>query len=196
MASLHHPNIVQIYDYGQIDDAYLVSMELIEGTDLRRYVRSRGILDAESTVKIAHNVALGLGEAHRRSIVHRNVKPQNILLGRDGSIKLTDFSLAHRSVVLYTSPEQAQGEIVTPASDIYAMGIVMYEMLTGHPPFDGDSPVAIAMQHIQVVPTPPSLINPNIPVPLEEIIMRCLEKASEMRFRDGSQLARALESLV
>jgi serine/threonine protein kinase len=196
MSLWHHPNIIQVYDYGQIDDTYFIIMELIEGIDLRRYLRSRGILDAESAVKIAQNVALGLGAAHCRSIVHRNVKPQNILLGRDSSIKLTDFSLAHRSVFLYISPEQAQGEIVTPASDIYAMGIVMYEMLTGHPPFDGDSPVRVAMQHIQDVAKPPSQFNPNIPTALEEIIMRCLEKAPEMRFRDGSQLARALESLI
>src|SRR5437016_3656395 len=98
--------------------------------------------------------------------------------------------------VQYYAPEQAQGEIVSPAADVYALGIVMYEMVTGHPPFDGDSPVAVAMQHIQDVPTPPSHLNPNLPPALEEIILRCLEKVPEMRFRDGSQLARALESLA
>jgi eukaryotic-like serine/threonine-protein kinase len=143
--------------------------------------------------------------------VHRDVKPQNVLVGRDGSIKLTDFGIASvykdinaerltttgmtRGTVQYYAPEQAQGEIVSPAADVYALGIVMYEMLTGHPPFDGDSPVAVAMQHIQDPPTPPSQLNPTIPPALEDIILRCLEKAPEMRFRDGSQLARALESL-
>src|SRR5215468_2607906 len=210
-SALQHPNIVQVYDYGQSDGNYYIVMELVEGTDLRRYLRSRGILDIDRAIIIAHDIALGLGAAHRRGIVHRDVKPQNILVGRDGSIKLTDFGIASvykdinaerltttgmtLGTVQYYAPEQAQGEIVTPAADVYALGIVMYEMLTGHPPFDGDSPVAVAMQHIQDPPTPPSQLNPSIPPALEEIIMRCLEKVPKMRFRDGSQLARALETL-
>src|SRR5205807_403241 len=131
-SALQHPNIVQVFDYGQTDGNYYIVMELVEGTDLRRYLRPRGILDVEKTIIIAHDVALGL---------------------------------------------------------------VMYEMLTGHTPFDGDTPVAVAMQHIQDIPTPPSQFNPNIPPVLEDIILRCLEKVPEMRYRDGSQLARALESL-
>src|SRR6059058_663675 len=211
-SALQHPNIVQVFDYGQTDGNYYIVMELVEGTDLRRYLRSRGVLAVDRAIIIAHDVALGLGAAHRRGIVHRDVKPQNVLVGRDGSIKLTDFGIASvykdinaerltttgmtLGTVQYYAPEQAQGEIVSPAADVYALGIVMYEMLTGHPPFDGDSPVAVAMQHIQDVPTPPSHINPNISPALEEIILRCLEKVPEMRFRDGSQLARALESLA
>src|SRR5438309_859360 len=211
-SALQHPNIVQVYDYGQTDGNYFIVMELIEGTDLRRYLRSRGVLDVDRAIIIAHDVALGLGAAHRRDIVHRDVKPQNVLVGRGGSIKLTDFGIASvykdinaerltttgmtLGTVQYYAPEQAQGEIVSPAADVYALGIVMYEMVTGHPPFDGDSPVAVAMQHIQDVPTPPSHLNPNLSPALEEIILRCLEKVPEMRFRDGSQLARALESLA
>jgi serine/threonine-protein kinase len=210
-SSLQHPNIVQVYDYGQSDGSYFIVMELIEGTDLRRYLRSRGVLAIDRAIIIAHDVALGLGAAHRRAIVHRDVKPQNILVGRDGSIKLTDFGIASvykdinaerltttgmtLGTVQYYAPEQAQGEIVSPAADVYALGIVMYEMLTGRTPFDGDTPVAVAMQHIQDTPTPPTQLNPNIPPALEEIIMRCLEKVPEMRFRDGSVLARALEML-
>jgi serine/threonine-protein kinase len=210
-SSLQHPNIVQVYDYGQSDGNYFIVMELIEGTDLRRYLRSRGVLAIDRAIIIAHDVALGLGAAHRRSIVHRDVKPQNVLVGRDGSIKLTDFGIASvykdinderltttgmtLGTVQYYAPEQAQGEIVSPAADVYALGIVMYEMLTGRTPFDGDTPVAVAMQHIQDIPIPPSQINPSIPPALEEIIMRCLEKVPEMRFRDGSTLARALELL-
>src|SRR5947199_7477986 len=210
-SSLQHPNIVQVYDYGQSDGNYFIVMELIEGTDLRRYLRSRGVLAVDRAIIIAHDVALGLGAAHRRGIVHRDVKPQNVLVGRDGSIKLTDFGIASvykdinaerltttgmtLGTVQYYAPEQAQGEIVSPAADVYALGIVLYEMLTGRTPFDGDTPVAVAMQHIQDVPMPPSQFNPNIPPALANIIMRCLEKVPEMRFRDGSTLARALETL-
>jgi serine/threonine protein kinase len=210
-SSLQHPNIVQVYDYGQSAGNYFIVMEYIEGTDLRRYLRSRGVLAVDRAVIIAHDVALGLGAAHRRQIVHRDVKPQNILVGRDGSIKLTDFGIASvykdinderltttgmtLGTVQYYAPEQAQGEIVNPAADVYALGIVMYEMLAGRTPFDGDTPVAVAMQHIQDIPTPLSQLNPNIPPALENIIMRCLEKIPEMRYRDGSSLARALELL-
>lgn len=210
-SALQHPNIVQVYDYGQTDGNYFIVMELVEGTDLRRYLRSRGVLDIDRAIIIAHDVALGLGAAHRRSIVHRDVKPQNVLVGKGGAIKLTDFGIASvykdinaerltttgmtLGTVQYYAPEQAQGEIVSPAADVYALGIVMYEMLTGRTPFDGDTPVAVAMQHIQDPPVPPSELNPGIPQAVEDIILRCLEKIPEMRFRDGSQLARALESL-
>src|SRR6266700_5383603 len=210
-SALQHPNIVQVYDYGQTNGNYFIVMELVEGTDLRRYLRSRGVLDIDRAVIIAHDVALSLGAAHRRGIVHRDVKPQNILVGRDGSIKLTDFGIASvykdinaerltttgmtLGTVQYYAPEQAQGEIVNPAADVYALGIVMYEMLTGRTPFDGDSPVAVAMQHIQDAPIPPSQFNPTIPATLEEVILHCLEKMPETRFRDGSELARALEAV-
>jgi eukaryotic-like serine/threonine-protein kinase len=209
--TLQHPNIVQVYDYGQSNGDYFIVMELVEGTDLRRYLRSRGILDVDRVVIIAHDVALGLGAAHRRNIVHRDVKPQNILVGRKGAIKLTNFCIATvyedinaerlrttgttLGTVQYYAPEQAQGEIISPTADVYALGIVMYEILTGRPPFDGDTPVAVAMQHIQDAPVPPSQYNSSILPALEEIILRCLEKVPEMRFRDGSQLARALEKL-
>src|SRR6266436_7114965 len=188
-------------------------MELVEGTDLRRYLHfKKGVLDTDRSVIIAHDVAMGLGAAHRRGIVHRDVKPQNILVGHDGSIKLTDFGIVSvykdidperltttgmtLGTVQYYAPEQAQGEIVSPAADVYALGIVMYEMVTGRTPFDGENAVAVAMQHIQDAPTPPSHLNPNLPPALEEIILRCLEKVPEMRFRDGSQLAHALELLA
>jgi predicted Ser/Thr protein kinase len=210
-SALQHPNIVQVYDYGQSDGNYFIVMELIEGTDLRRYLRSRGVLTVDRAVIVALDIAQGLGAAHRHQIVHRDVKPQNIMVGRDGSIKLTDFGIASvykdinaerltttgmtLGTVQYYAPEQAQGEIVNPAADVYALGIVMYEMLTGRTPFDGDTPVAVAMQHIQDAPVPPSQLNPNIPPALEEIILCCLEKIPEMRYRDGNTLARALEGL-
>jgi eukaryotic-like serine/threonine-protein kinase len=211
LSVLQHPNIEQYWDHGQTGSNYFIVIELVEGTDLRRYLHSRGILDSDRAIIIAHDVALGLGAAHRRGIVHRDVKPQNVLLGRDESIKLTNFGIASvykdinaelltttgmtLGTVQYYAPEQAHGEIVTPAVDVYALGMVMYEMLTGHTPFDGVNAVAVAMQHIQDAPRPPRYINPAIPQPLEAMILRCLEKVPEMRFRDGSELARALESL-
>ncbi len=210
-SALKHPNIVRVYDYGQTNGNYYIVMELVEGTDLRSYLSSRDVLDVDRAIIIAHDIALGLGAAHRRSIVHRDVKPQNVLIGIDGSIKLTDFGIvslykdanAERlttsgmtlGTVQYFAPEQAQGEIVSPAADVYALGIVMYEMLTNHLPFDGNSAVVVAMQHIQDQPEPPGQFNPNIPVVLEEIILRCIEKAPGARFSDGSHLARALEKL-
>jgi eukaryotic-like serine/threonine-protein kinase len=212
MASLHHPNLVQVYDDGQTDGTYFMVMELVEGPNLRDYLRSCGVLDVDQAISIAHDVALGLGMAHRRGIVHRNVKPRSVLVGRDGSIKLTGFSIAMvvkdidtewptttgmtlGAVLQYYAPERAQGEIGSPAVDVYALGNVMYEMLTGRAPFDGDTPVAVAMQHIQDPPIPPSQYNPAIPIALQGLILRCLEKVAQMRFSDGSQLARALESL-
>ena len=192
-SALQHPNIVKVFDYGQSDGKNFIVMELVEGTDLRRYLRSRGVLDVDRAVIIAHDISLGLGAVHRRGTVHRGVKPQNILVGHNGSIKLTDFSIGLVDIQYYT-PEQAKGEIGTPAADVYALGIVMYEMLTGRTPFDGNSPVEVAMQHIQEAPVPPGQLNPGIPPALEEIILRCLEKAPEVRWRDGSQLACALET--
>ncbi len=209
-SALQHPNIVKVYDFGQTDGNYYIVMELVEGTDLRSYLCSHGgVLDVDRAIIVAHDVALGLGAAHRRAIVHRDVKPQNVLISIDGSIKLTDFGIvsdykdmnAERfttsgmtlGTVQYFAPEQAQGKIVSPAADVYALGIVMYEMLTGHTPFDGNTPVVVAMQHVQDQPDPPGQFNPSIPAALEEIILCCLEKMPDMRFPDGSQLARALE---
>ena len=197
--TLQHPNIVQVYDYGQSDSMYYIIMELVEGTDLRRYLRFHGILSAERASIIAHDVALGLGAAHRRDIVNRYVKPQTILIARDDTIKLTNFHIATDMTygrVQYYAPEQAQGEVITPAVDVYALGIVMYEMLTRRAVFDGDTPVAVAMQHVHEVPTPPSQYNPNIPPALEAIVLRCLEKVPERRYQNGTALAQALEAFM
>jgi serine/threonine protein kinase len=208
---LQHPNIVQVYNYGQWEGNYFIVMEFVEGTDLRRYLRPRGILDVARAVSIAHDIALGLGAAHRHNVVHRNLGLLNILMGDNGTVKLTGFSNTsvyndindeHPTTtdmtfgtVQYYAPEQAPGQVVSPAADVYALGMVMYEMLTGHPPFEGETPVALAMQHIQESPRPPSELNPHIPPELEAIILRCLEKEPGRRYPDGSTLARALESL-
>jgi len=211
-SALQHPNIVQVFDYGQSKDSYFIVMEYVDGMDLRRYLKKRSILENDRAVEIAHDVALGLGAAHRRGIVHRDVKPQNIMLNDDGLVKLTDFGIASMykdaeserltttgmtlGTVQYYAPEQAQGEIVKPAADIYALGIVMYEMLTGRTPFEGDTPVAVAMKHIQEAPEPPTRYNPRITPALERIILRCMEKDPRDRYRDGDTLAQALENYM
>src|SRR5215472_17516635 len=211
-SALAHPNIVQVFDYGQSGENYYIVMEFVDGSDLRRYLKKTGPLSNERVVEIAHDVALGLGAAHRLGIVHRDVKPQNIMLNDQGLVKLTDFGIASMykdaeaerltttgmtlGTVQYYAPEQAQGEIVSPAADVYALGIVMYEMLTGRTPFDGDTPVTVAMRHIQDLPEPPSAYNPRITPGLERIILRCLEKDPRDRYRDGDALAYALENLA
>ncbi len=211
-SALQHPNIVQVFDYGQSGESYYIVMEFVDGADLRRYLKKQGVLSNERAIEIAHDVALGLGAAHKRGIVHRDVKPQNVMLNDAGLVKLTDFGIASMykdaeaerltttgmtlGTVQYYAPEQAQGEIVSPAADIYALGIVMYEMMTGRTPFDGDTPVAVAMRHIQDIPAPPSNFNPRITPGLERIILRCLEKDPRDRYRDGDSLAYALENLA
>jgi serine/threonine protein kinase len=211
-SALQHPNIIQVFDYGQSGASYYLVMEFIEGTDLRRYIKKQGMLSNERATEIAHDVALGLGAAHKLGIVHRDVKPQNVMLTNSGLVKLTDFGIASMykdaeaerltttgmtlGTVQYYAPEQAQGEVVTPAADIYALGIMMYEMLTGRTPFDGDTPVAVAMRHIQDIPDPPSLLNPRIPPALERVILKCLEKDPRARYRDGDAIAYALENIA
>lgn len=190
--SLQHPNIVQVFDYGQSDGNYFIVMEMIEGTDLRHYLRSHGVLEVERAVVIAHDVAIVLGYMHDRDIVHGCLNLNKILIGRGGDIKLVIFGL---NWMWYYAPEHSRG-VHSPATDVYLLGNIMYEMLTGHAVFDGDAPAAIAMNHTYDAPNPPSEFNPNIPGPLEEIIMKCLEKEPEKRFRNGSELARALERIA
>ncbi|HEY8324367.1 MAG TPA: protein kinase [Ktedonobacterales bacterium] len=212
-SALQHPNIVQVFDYGQSAESYYIVMEYIDGMDLRRYLKRRGgTLPIERAVEIGRAVSMGLGAAHRRGIVHRDVKPQNIMVNDDGLVKLTDFGIASMykdadaerltttgmtlGTVQYYAPEQAQGEMVRPAADVYALGIVLYEMTTGQTPFDGDTPVAVAMKHIQEEPEPPSAINPRIPPALERIILKCLAKDPGQRYRDGDELAATLNNFL
>ena len=190
-----HPHVVQVYDYGHEGATPYLIMEFVDATNLRLYLRSERILPVEQAVSIAHSVALGLHALHSHGMVHKGVQPEHILLGKDGIVKITPFSVSWGASGHYYAPEQLQNEEMTSASDIYSLGIVMYEMLTGHIPFEGDTPVAVAMRHIHEPPTPPSQFNMSIPPSLEKVILHCLEKAPAMRYQDGSQLALALGML-
>lgn len=191
-SSLQHPNVVEVYDYGQSSGNYFVVMEWVDGKDLRHFLHPRGALEVEKAVLIARDVATGLGYMHDKGIVHRCLDPNKVLIGRGGMVKLVGFGIGWMQ---YYAPEQTQGETQTPATDMYLLGNILYEMLTSRPVFAGDTPVEIAMKHIQDQPLPPSRLGANIPIDLEEIVMKCLAKLPEDRFQNGNELARALKSL-
>lgn len=204
--SLSHPNIVPVYDYGtdQADGTQYIVMQLVEGDDLATLLRERGTLSTDDAVRVTIGVASALEAAHRRGIVHRDVKPGNILITDDGDVKVTDFGIA-RAVseasmtvtgttlgsVHYFSPEQARGDEVTGASDVYALGIVLYEMLTGRRPFEGDSAAGVALKRLNEDPQPPTVYRP-VPSGLSAIVMRALERDPARRYPDAGSFAEAL----
>ncbi len=207
---LAHPNIVSVYDYGTdpVDAAQFIVMQLVDGEDLAAILRDRGRLSINDAVRVAAEVASALEAAHRRGIVHRDVKPGNILITEDDrSVKVTDFGIA-RAVseasmtvtgttlgsVHYFSPEQARGDEVTGASDVYSLGIVLYEMLTGRRPFEGDSAAGVALRRLNEDPLPPSAIGVTLPPGLEAILMRALAREREDRFPDAGAFAEALRT--
>jgi beta-lactam-binding protein with PASTA domain/predicted Ser/Thr protein kinase len=202
-ANLNHPNIVDIYDWGRDGGVYFMVMELIHGRNLREVLRAEGALEPRRVAEIAVAVSAALGAAHERGLVHRDIKPANVLLTPDGDVKVTDFGIARAwddsdqltrtgaviGTATYFSPEQAQGLTADGRSDLYALGVVMYELLTGVPPFVGESPVSVAYQHVREFAPPPSDLNPNIPDALDAIVMRCLEKDPRKRYQTGGALA-------
>ena len=192
-AVLEHPNIVNIYDVGSENGIHYIVMEYVEGITLKTYIEKKGQLTYKEALSIAIQVGRGIQAAHANNIVHRDIKPQNIIISTDGKVKVTDFGIAravsentiHSDVmgsVHYASPEQARNGYVSNRSDIYSLGIVMYEMVTGRVPFDGDSTVAVAIQHLQDEMDPPSKYAPNLPISLEKIIQKCTQKSPDRRY--------------
>ena len=200
-AGLSHPNIVSIYDRGQAEGTYYIAMEYLEGRTLKELLVTRGPTPLAVAIDYARQILSALGFAHRHGIVHRDIKPHNVVVAPDGRLKVTDFGIARSGTsqmtetgsiigtAQYLSPEQAKGAPVTPASDIYSVGIVLYEMLTGTVPFTGDTPLEIAMKHLSTTPLPPSEERPEVPHELDSIVLRALAKDPEDRYqscrRDG-----------
>lgn len=206
-ARLEHPNIVNIYDVGSEYGMYYIVMEHVEGITLKSYIEKKGRLSYKEAVSIAIQVGRGIEAAHNKHIVHRDIKPQNIIISTEGKVKVTDFGIAraannntiHADVmgsVHYTSPEQARNGFVDGKSDIYSLGIVMYEMVTGRVPFDGDSTVAIAIQHLQDEMTPPSAYAPDLPISMEKIILKCTQKNPDRRYESISDLLVDLKKVL
>ena len=199
-AGLMHPNVVNVYDVGQDRGLYYMVMELVEGITLKDYIEKKGRLSAKETVSIAIQMVTGLQAAHNQHIIHRDIKPQNIIISKDGKVKVTDFGIARATTstqtistsvmgsVHYTSPEQARGGVVDEKSDIYSIGITLYEMVTGHVPFDGDSTVSVALKHLQEQITSPAEEVEDLPYSLECIIMKCTQKSPNLRYHDCASL--------
>jgi serine/threonine-protein kinase len=204
-AGFSHPNIVNVYDVGKDGDRHYIVMEYIRGPSLKELIRRQGPFSVDGAVFIIGQVASALDYAHQRALVHRDIKPQNILVDRDGNAKGVDFGIAKgmrdvnlteagtgMGTVHYVSPEQARGEPATPASDLYSTGVVLFEMLTKQLPFEADSPVGVAMQHVNTTPPAPSTINPAIPPAVDAIVLKALAKEPQDRYPSGAALASAL----
>ncbi len=206
-AGLEHPNIVNIYDVGSESGIHYIVMEYVEGVTLKTYIEKKGRLTYKEAVSIAIQVGRGMEAAHAKNIIHRDIKPQNILISTEGKAKVTDFGIA-RAVsnntisadvmgsVHYASPEQARNGFVNDKSDIYSLGIVMYEMVTGRVPFDGDTTVSIAIQHLQEEMKAPGIFAPDLPVSLEKIILKCTQKSPDRRYANTSELLADLKQAL
>ena len=207
-AGLIHPNIVNVYDVGEDRGLYYMVMELVEGITLKEYIDRKKNLSSKEVISIAIQMCNGIEAAHERQIVHRDIKPHNVMISKDGKVKVTDFGIAKATTsttvstsamgsVHYTSPEQARGGYVDIKSDIYSVGITLYEMVTGHVPFNGETAVEVAVKHLQDEITPPSELVPDIPYSLEQIILKCTQKNSERRYENMNALIQDLKhSLV
>ena len=207
-ASLMHPNIVNVYDVGAENDIYYIVMELVEGITLKKYIERKARLSYKEAVSIAIQVSMGIEAAHNNHIIHRDIKPQNIIISREGKVKVTDFGIAKAATsntitsnvmgsVHYTSPEQARGGYSDEKSNIYSLGITLFEMLTGRVPFNGETTVAIAIKHIQEEMTSPKEFVPEIPGSVEAIVMKCCQKSPDRRYQNMAEVIADLkQSLI
>jgi serine/threonine-protein kinase len=206
-AGMQHPNIVGIYDRSEWDGTPYIAMELVDGKTLKELVTERGPLPPEIAVGLTEQVLGALGYAHKRGIVHRDVKPQNVIIDRDGQAKVADFGIARAGdtsqmteagaiigTMQYLSPEQAEGHPVDRRADLYSVGIVLYELLTGQVPFDGEAPIAIAIKQINERPVPPGQLEPGIPPALEDVVLRALQKDPARRYQSAEEFIAALEA--
>lgn len=200
-AGLSHPNIVNVYDVGDDNGLYYIVMELVEGITLKKFIERKGKLDVREAIGITIQIAQGMEAAHANHIIHRDIKPQNIIISRDGKVEVTDFGIAKAATsntvtqtqnaigsVHYLSPEQARGGYSDEKSDIYSLGVTMYEMLTGRVPFAGENTVSVALLHIQGEATPVRELNPNVPMSVEKIVHKCMQKKPERRYMSASEL--------
>jgi len=206
-AGLSHPNIVNVYDVGEDNGLYYIVMELVEGITLKRFIERKGHLEIKEAVGISIQIAQGMEAAHANHIIHRDIKPQNIIISREGKVKVTDFGIAKAATsntvtqnaigsVHYLSPEQARGGYSDERSDIYSLGVTLYEMLTGRVPFAGDNTVSVALLHIQGEATPVRELNPSVSVSLDKIVQKCMQKKQERRYQSASELIQDLKNSI
>ena len=207
-AALNHPNIVSIYDRGEAEDTYYIAMEYLDGRTLKELIVSRGAAPINVAIEYARQILSALRFAHRHGIVHRDIKPHNVLVDGEGRVKVTDFGIARAgtsqmtetgSIVgtaQYLSPEQAKGGEIDPRSDLYSLGVVLYELLTGKTPFDGETPVEIAMKHLSTTPKPPSSLRPDVPRELDMVVMRALAKNPDERYQSADEMEGDLERVA
>jgi eukaryotic-like serine/threonine-protein kinase len=206
-AGLQHPNVVGVYDRGEFDGTYYIAMEYCEGRSLKEVIRAEAPIDVRRAIAITKQILLAARFAHRRNVIHRDLKPHNVIIDSEGNLKVTDFGIARAGAsditqagaimgtAQYLSPEQAQGRPVTEASDVYSIGVVLFELLTGQAPFDGESAVAIALKHVTEAPPPPRALVPEIPPDLEAVVLKALAKDSAERYPTAESFLRDLDAV-